>query len=325
MGLAVVAFFSLAQTTWGGPHAGGGGLSGGGHFGGGGRPSGFAGGGSHAAPAFSGGGVPAVPTFHGAYYPGRSVGGLSSAPRFYYGRAGTPAVRPHGFTESGNLPATRFIDRTSPIGNQQNRAALLARQNTHVANSQVGAINRQPNRTGSMARRNGVSDPRPPTAANRQSFVKNHASERHDGNWHRGWDRHRAHFHNNRVFVFVDGFWWGLYPWDYYPYYAYGYPYDAYNSSPYDYDSGYPYSYYDSPYPSDEDDQTSYTGSEQSAANTTVNAVQLELAKLHYYNGAIDGTLGDQTEAALARYQEDRDLSVTGTVDAATLQSLGIR
>ena len=39
----------------------------------------------------------------------------------------------------------------------------------------------------------------------------------------------------------------------------------------------------------------------------------------------IDGSLGDQTEAALARYQQDRDLSVTGTVDAPTLQSLGIR
>jgi peptidoglycan hydrolase-like protein with peptidoglycan-binding domain len=56
-----------------------------------------------------------------------------------------------------------------------------------------------------------------------------------------------------------------------------------------------------------------------------VSAVQSELSRLGYYNGAIDGSLGDQTEAALARYQEDRDLSVTGTVDAATLQSLGVR
>jgi len=51
----------------------------------------------------------------------------------------------------------------------------------------------------------------------------------------------------------------------------------------------------------------------------------MALAKLGYYNGAIDGTLGDQTEAALAHYQEDRDLSVTGTVNAATLQSIGIK
>jgi peptidoglycan hydrolase-like protein with peptidoglycan-binding domain len=56
-----------------------------------------------------------------------------------------------------------------------------------------------------------------------------------------------------------------------------------------------------------------------------VSAVQSELSRLGYYDGAIDGSLGDQTEAAIARYQEDRDLSVTGTVDEATLQSLEIR
>ena len=194
-----------------------------------------------------------------------------------------------------------------------------------VPNSQVAATNRQPNRTGSIAGRNRVSDPRT-SAANRQSFVKNHASERHDGNnWHRDWDRHRAHFDHNRVFVFINGFWWGLYPWDYYPNYAYGYPYDDYNSYPDDYYNGYPYSYYDSAYPSDYNDQPNYAGSQQSVANATVSAVQSELAKIGYYNGAIDGLLGDETEAALARYQQDQNLSVTGTVSAATLQSLGIR
>jgi hypothetical protein len=179
-----------------------------------------------------------------------------------------------------------------------------------------------------MTGRNRVSDPRVSNTRNRE-FVRNHAAERHDGNWHRDWDRHHAHFHHNRVFVFVDGFWWGLYPWDYYPYYAYGYPYDYYGDYPYNY-SGYPSDYYGGYYPYDyyqgyNDYDSSYASPEQDANNPTVSAVQSQLAKLGYYNGAIDGTLGDQTEAALARYQEDRDLSVTGTVDAATLQSLGIR
>jgi His-Xaa-Ser repeat protein HxsA len=133
------------------------------------------------------------------------------------------------------------------------------------------------------------------------------------------------------VFVFVDGSWWGLFPWDYYPYYGYGYGY-PYDNGDYSYDSGYPYdydysanpySYYNySPY--SDDQQPGYASSGQSA-NATVSAVQSELSKLGYYNGAIDGALGDQTEAALARYQQDSDLSVTGTVDTATLQSLGIR
>src|SRR5437764_15151562 len=37
-----------------------------------------------------------------------------------------------------------------------------------------------------------------------------HIAERHDANWHRDWDRRRAHFDHNRFFVFIDGFWFGL-------------------------------------------------------------------------------------------------------------------
>ena len=175
---------------------------------------------------------------------------------------------------------------------------------------------------GSIAGRNRVSNPRTSTAANRQSFLRNHAFEHHDGNWHRDWDKRHAHFDHNRVFVFVNGFWWGLYPWDYYPYYAYSsypsdyydYPY-GYNDYPddsYDYNTQDPYSYY-----------YGYAAPTQSG-NGVVSSVQSQLAKLGYYRGAVDGVLGDQTEAAIARYQEDNDLSVTGTVTAATLQSLGL-
>ena len=96
------------------------------------------------------------------------------------------------------------------------------------------------------------------------------------------------------------------------------------NSYPYDYYNGYPDSYYDPSYPSDYDDQASYSDSQQPVPNATVGTVQSELAQLGYYHGAIDGVVGDETEAALARYQEDHDLSVTGTLTAATLQSLGL-
>jgi N-acetylmuramoyl-L-alanine amidase len=60
-------------------------------------------------------------------------------------------------------------------------------------------------------------------------------------------------------------------------------------------------------------------------SNPTVRAVQSELAKLGYYHGPIDGVMGDATEAALARYQEDHDLSVTGTVTSTTLQAIGLQ
>src|SRR5215469_12142724 len=152
IGLAGVAFFSLAQPTWAGGRGGGGGFGGGGHFGGGGRVGGFAGGGSRAAPAFYGGGLRAAPAFRGAYFTGRGFAGQAPASHFYYGRGGMPAVRSHGFTASGNRP-TAGISRTFPIRNQQNRASSLTSQNMRVQNSQVAATNRQLNRTGSMAGR----------------------------------------------------------------------------------------------------------------------------------------------------------------------------
>ena len=311
LGLAGIAFVSLSQPTWADPRGGGGGYSGGGHVGGGGR----AGGGSRAAPALYGG-VRGAPAFRGAYFAGRSVDRPSAAPRFQYGGARMAAVRPQGIARSVGRSTSPYDGRVVAANRQPSRVGSIA-----------PTTNRQSNRVGSIAGRNRGSDPR--TSANRQSFLRNRAFARHDANWHRDWDRHHAHFHNNQVFVFVDGFWWGLYPWDYYPYYAYdyGYPYDYNSYSPYDYSgdySGNPYSYYNySPY--SDDDQPAYSNSGQPAAIATVRAVQSKLAKLGYYNGDIDGTLGDQTEAAISRYQEDRNLSVTGTVDAATLQSLGIR
>jgi hypothetical protein len=242
------------------------------------------------------------------------------------------AVQPRGFTRSVGRPATPYVGRTAVATRQPNRVSSTAAQNR--ASRIATTANRQPNRIGSVASRNRASAPRTSTAANRrtaanrEAFVKNHASEHHNGNWHHDWDRHHAHFHNHKVFVFVNGFWWGLDP-GIYPSYAYDYPYDGYDYpydnngyNPYDYSYGNPYGYYNySPY----NDDDAYSGSGQSTVNSTVSAAQSELAKLGYYNGAIDGTVGDQTEAALANYQEDNDLSVTGTLDTATLQSLGVK
>jgi hypothetical protein len=267
-GLITTALVSLSQPAWAGPHGGGGG-----HFGG------FSGGASRAAPGSSG---------RGAYYPGRSTGGLSGAPRFYYGGGRMSAVRPHGFSGSVTRSALPYAGART-------------------------AITRQQSRVGSTAARNPVSDPQMSRATNRGSFNTNRAFTRHDVNWHRDWDKRREHFDHGHVFVFINGFWYGFYPWDYLPYYGY-YPYDYY---------GYPYDYYDY-YPYDYDDQSAYVDSDQYGSNATVSTVQSQLAKLGYYRGAIDGVEGDETEAALARYQEDHDLSVTGTLTAATLQSLGL-
>jgi Putative peptidoglycan binding domain len=270
--LIVTALIGVIVPAWAGPH--GGGFAGGGHFGG-------YSGGIRATPTFSGAGV----RFSG----NRNFGGLSRAPQqfSYYSGARTLAVAP---------PAS---------------ARQLPERSISPKTGRAVAVNRQSNRVDSTVGQKRVSDSRLSTAANRQSSMKDHAFARHDANWHRDWDKRRAHFHHGHVFVFIDGFWWGLYPWDYYPYDASDYyPYD-YND--YDY---YPYGY---------DDQSAYGDSDQYGSSSTVSAVQSALAKLAYYQGAIDGVDGDETQAALARYQEDHDLSVTGTLTATTLQALGLQ
>ena len=138
----------------------------------------------------------------------------------------------------------------------------------------------------------------------------NHIFARHDGNWHRDWDRRHAHFHNGHFFVFIDGFWCGLdagfYPWDYLPYYAYDY---------------YPYDYYadDQPY-----DNTEAVYNGVPVADATVQAVQTQLTQLGYYTGSVDGIFGPATRDAVAKYQIANQLNVTGSLSPDTLQSLGL-
>ena len=159
-------------------------------------------------------------------------------------------------------------------------------------------------------------------AAVRKAMANHRVFARHDGNWHRDWDRHHAHFDHGHVFVFTDGFWWDS---------THGITTLTTLTAPipripttiptatmtilynsYDYNTQDPYSYY-----------SGYAAPAESG-NGVVSSVQSQLAKLGYYRGAVDGVAGDETQAAVARYQQDNDLSVTGTVTPATLQSLGL-
>jgi len=116
---------------------------------------------------------------------------------------------------------------------------------------------------------------------------------RHD--WHDG-DWYRRHC---RVIVIVVG---SYYYWDA------GYWYPAYG-----YD---PTNYYRS------DDPIYAYGNllpDQVIAN-----VQRQLQLFGYYTGAITGSLDSITRAAIANYQRDNGLLVTGTVDQSTVESLGL-
>ena len=140
--------------------------------------------------------------------------------------------------------------------------------------------------------------------------LRNHVVSQQSANLHGDWDRRHAHFDHGRFFVFVDGFWWGLdagyYPWDYLPYYPNDYyPYDYYTDvDPYNYDG------------------TNYDV--DPADSATVQTVQMQLARLGYYNGSIDGVFGPSTRDAVARYQIANQLNVTGSLSPDTLQLLGL-
>ena len=52
--------------------------------------------------------------------------------------------------------------------------------------------------------------------------------------------------------------------------------------------------------------------------------VQMALYLRNYNPGPIDGVLGPQTRSALEAFQRNSGLSVTGRMDTATLDALGI-
>ena len=144
----------------------------------------------------------------------------------------------------------------------------------------------------------------------RFSNLRNHVVSQHDGNWHNDWDRRHAHFDHNRFFVFIGGFWCGLdagyFPWDYLPCYPNDYyPYDYYTDiDPYDYNGA------------------NYNVDQ--ADSTEIQAVQMQLARLGYYYGSVDGVFGPSTRHAVAKYQIANQLNVTGSLSPDTLRSLGL-
>jgi len=322
--LASAALIGQAQA--GGNHGGGGGMgggfggrgfSGGGHVVGGGIRAGpvgggFRGGGFHAAaPAFGGvhrsfgvgargGGV----GFGMPRYPSVGARPLYRRPVYYNGRVGRSVAPSLGARTAASRPQNRFNSTRNP-GGQRPAAAFNRAANASAARSPGTAVHRG---------LNGRTD---------------HIAERHNGNWHRDWDRRHAHFFNNRFFVFDNGFWCGLdagfFPWDYLPYNAGDYyPYDYYTDVQPDYNtapaSAYPYGYYNGVQP---DDNTAADNGAQ-VADTTVEATQERLAQLGYYNGPVDGIFGPTTRDAVAKYQIDNQLDVTGSLSPDTLQSLGV-
>ncbi len=54
------------------------------------------------------------------------------------------------------------------------------------------------------------------------------------------------------------------------------------------------------------------------------SAVQRALARSGYYRGPIDGDIGPGSRNAIARYQQEHGLRVTGTINSSLIHSLGL-
>jgi peptidoglycan hydrolase-like protein with peptidoglycan-binding domain len=57
-------------------------------------------------------------------------------------------------------------------------------------------------------------------------------------------------------------------------------------------------------------------------ANDDIRQAQQELRAQGLYNGPIDGALNEKAQAAVNQYQSQNGLSVTGSLDQATMRSL---
>ena len=262
--------------------------------------SGYSGGARHfAAPTrtFSGGGA----RFHSGGARFRSGGA-----RFHSG--GSRLHNSSARFSSGATFRNRSVSNSGPrfSGNRFNRFDNLG------VNPRGGFRNRT--RSGDGTRFGGNRS----TGFRNRGFNNNNNGSRivgHRGrNWNRHWDKrrdhhwrgHRCRWINNSWVIFAAGFYpygYGYYPYGSYSYYDDGYYADSYAANEYEQPSGY----------------------EEDAGDSSVSAVQSALSREGFYSGAVDGTLGPETRNALRRYQRDRGLAVTGRVDRATTNALGLR
>ena len=197
-----------------------------------------------------------------------------------------------------NISSVSAAQRLIKTDDTEAIAGILARRepaqsDPATANTQNGVRASQPT-SGNFAPHETPQRQMKPDPQGKKSFsdaLRCHRQEWHDCNW---W---RQHF-TTIVFVsggyfFLDGSYW--YPaWGYDPV-----------SSNYDYDG------------------PIYSNGNQLPDETIAN-VQVALQQAGYYTGEVTGSLDVHTRAALANYQRDQGLPVTGAIDQPTVQSLGL-
>jgi hypothetical protein len=282
---AVLASAALIAQAQAGGNRGGGGNMGG-HF-------------AAARPAAAGGSV--AQSFHSM--PMRNVGGggmIYSGQRF-------PSVGMRSPSAAAFRQPYINSNRGAPVQTRQSTRGTFDRGDrlTRFSNGTNHAITTDSRRQGNTASRIGG-------ATNLPSNWRNHVVAQHSGNWQRNWDRNRDHWWHGHHCRFINGSWFvfdlGFDPW--WPYWGYPYDYYAYGYDPYGYEGA---DYYD---------QNGYADQN---IDSTVAAAQERLAQQGYYRAKIDGVFGPETRRAIARYQNNHGLRVTGYLTTDTLRDLGLR
>ena len=265
------------------------------------KAGGHNGGGSFAAPHTGGGAHAAAPAFRSA--PRGNFGGgrfMAPGPRF------SPYQAPMAFRQQRLVASDRAFARSHQFA-------------TETANRRFDAPRTLNHRESRFTRNGNNSGNR--FENRRSNDARAHLFARRSADWHRDWDRHHDHFWRGHRCRFVNGEWFifdaGFYPYDYS--YPYGYPYDEYA---YDY---YPYGSNAGVYEGDVDYYSpgAYDSSDQST-DSTVAAVQEQLARQGYYRGELDGVFGPETRRAIMRYQSDHGLRATGRLNTDMPQALGL-
>ena len=314
--VALLSVIALPAYAGGGSHGGGGGhggFSGGGH-------GGFSGGarGVGMARGYSGAGISRGTGSYGSrqYSSGISTGRYGSyrgygqrynAPRSATGgRVYGSSARSQSRTASRQFARSPRYSGSYYVPRDQSRVGFARKSGIQPRTGTTARAATRPERA--WSRQNAANRQRiDPQSAQRMrnwqgkapgyaDAKRNHQEHRQDRHHHdHDWWRHHCD-----AIVFVGGGFWGWYDGWWYP--AWGYdPYYSY----YDYDG--PIYGYDGLQPDD-----------------IIANIQAALQQLGYYPYSVDGVLGPQTEAAIANYQRDYGLSVTGAIDAPTVGSLGL-
>ena len=192
--------------------------------------------------------------------------------------------------------ATRDAELRTLDTMRERRAFETNNQTLARINPQKDVTNRDPEAGPQRDKPEGSKGPQGKKWHGKKDVGFDEASRRH---WHEWHDRNWWHDHCDTIvfvatgYYFLDGSYW-------YP--AYGYdPSQSY----YDYD-GPVYTYSDL------------------LPDEVISNVQTALQDAGYYYGEITGSLGVDTRAAIANFQRDNNLPITGAVDEATVGALGL-